>query len=239
MANPPHLHLAVALEGAGWHPAAWRASDARPRDLFSPDYWVDLVQESEWGLLDFVTLEDRVRGRLDALLIAARVAPTTSAIGIVPVVTTTHTEPFHVSKAVATLDYVSSGRAGLQARVSASELEARQFGRRRISNPLPNGARDSLDAGLVNDLFDEAADFVDVVRRLWDSWEDDALVRDKASGLYFDPAKLHVLKTMPRFVTSLRGASSIGPKCTTSTSWDGISRSKDRRLLPGPHRVSH
>lgn len=223
MANPPHLHLAVALEGAGWHPAAWRASDARPRDLFSPDYWVDLVQESEWGLLDFVTLEDslapqstrrgvierrtdRVRGRLDALLIAARVAPTTSAIGIVPVVTTTHTEPFHVSKAVATLDYVSSGRAGLQARVSASELEARQFGRRRISNPLPNGARDSLDAGLVNDLFDEAADFVDVVRRLWDSWEDDAEIRDIATGRFIDRTKVHYIDFVGRYF-SVKGPS--------------------------------
>lgn len=223
MANPPHLHLAVALDAAGWHPAAWRAPDARPRDLFSPHYWVDLVQESEWGLLDFVTVEDslalqstrrgeidgrtdRVRGRLDALLIAARVAPTTSAIGIVPVVTTTHTEPFHVSKAVATLDYVSNGRAGLQARVSATELEARQFGRRLISNPPPNGARDSLDAALVNDLFDEAADFVDVVRRLWDSWEDDAEIRDVATGRFIDRDKVHYIDFVgPHF--SVKGPS--------------------------------
>jgi alkanesulfonate monooxygenase SsuD/methylene tetrahydromethanopterin reductase-like flavin-dependent oxidoreductase (luciferase family) len=174
-------------------------------------------------LLDFVTVEDslalqstrrgeidgrtdRVRGRLDALLIAARVAPTTSAIGIVPVVTTTHTEPFHVSKAVATLDYVSNGRAGLQARVSATELEARQFGRRLISNPPPNGARDSLDAALVNDLFDEAADFVDVVRRLWDSWEDDAEIRDVATGRFIDRDKVHYIDFVgPHF--SVKGPS--------------------------------
>src|ERR1700683_5436761 len=128
--RPAALHLAVALDGAGWHPSAWREPGARPQELFSPRYWVDLVQEAEWGLLDFVTIEDslatqstgrgtldertgRVRGRLDAVLVAARVAPGTSAIGIVPVATTTHTEPFHVSKSIATLDYVSHGRAGL------------------------------------------------------------------------------------------------------------------------------
>jgi hypothetical protein len=49
---PAHLHLAVALDGAGWHPAAWREADARPLELFSPRYWVDLVRESEWSLLD-------------------------------------------------------------------------------------------------------------------------------------------------------------------------------------------
>ena len=52
------LHLAVALDGTGWHPAAWRAPDARPAALFTASYWVDLVQEAEAGLLDLVTFED-------------------------------------------------------------------------------------------------------------------------------------------------------------------------------------
>ena len=89
------LHLAVALDGAGWHPAAWREPGARPGELFTAGYWVDLVPEAERGLLDFVTIEDAsasVRrpasptrgptgsaGRLDAVLIAARVAPLTTA----------------------------------------------------------------------------------------------------------------------------------------------------------------
>src|SRR6202020_2559019 len=110
-----HIRLAVALDGAGWHPAAWREDDARPNELFDPGYWADLVAESERGLLDFVTIEDsltlqsenpfepdaridRVRGRLDALLIAARVAPLTNRIGLIPTVTVTHTEPFHAPK---------------------------------------------------------------------------------------------------------------------------------------------
>ncbi len=91
MSANDHLHLGIALDGAGWHPAAWRQPDARPAELLSPGYWTGLVQEAEAGLLDLVTIEDaltlqsdelfaqdertdRVRGRLDAVLIAARVA---------------------------------------------------------------------------------------------------------------------------------------------------------------------
>ena len=206
---PDAFHLAVALDGAGWHPAAWRADGARPGELFSAGYWVDLVREAEAGGLDFVTIDDslglqsarrgrsdertdQVRGRLDAVLIAARIAPTTTRIGLVPVATTTHTEPFHISKAIATLDYVSCGRAGVQVRVSGTPDEARQFGRRAFERPLGDG-RDVEVAPVVADLFDEAADFVEVLRRLWDSWEDDAEIRDAATGRFVDREKLHYI----------------------------------------------
>jgi alkanesulfonate monooxygenase SsuD/methylene tetrahydromethanopterin reductase-like flavin-dependent oxidoreductase (luciferase family) len=221
MAPPPHLHLAVALDGAGWHPAAWREPDARPSELFSPHYWVDLVSEAERGLLDFVTIEDslalqstrrreldertdQVRGRLDAVLVAARVAPRTSAIGLVPVATTTHTEPVHVSKSIATLDYVSQGRAGWQARISATSFEARQFGRRQIDTG--SGPGTPGDSAVITDLFDEAADFVEVVRRLWDSWEDDAEIRDVATGRFIDRDKLHYIDFEGRWF-SVKGPS--------------------------------
>ncbi|MGP0030849.1 MAG: LLM class flavin-dependent oxidoreductase [Acidimicrobiales bacterium] len=210
MARSESLHLAVALDGAGWHPAAWREADARPSDLFTPEYWVDLVREAERGLLDFVTIEDtlatdpirrggadvrtdQVRGRLDAVLIAARIAPTSHSVGVVPVVTTTHTEPFHASKAIATLDYVSNGRAGFQARISPTRDEALQFGRRSIGDPSPAGVGGSGPVESVAGLFEEAADYIDVVRRLWDSWEDDAEIRDVASGRFVDRDKLHYI----------------------------------------------
>jgi len=197
------MHLAVALDGTGWHPASWREPDARPAGLFTAGYWVDLVREAEAGTLDFVTVEDalgpqsdeqtdRVQGRLDAVLIASRVAPTTRHIGLVPTATVTHTEPFHVAKALATLDYVSHGRAGWRVRVSGNPDEARHFGRR-----MPGGSEE---------LLEEAADYVEVVRRLWDSWEDDAEIRDAATGRFIDRDKLHYINFEGKYF-SVRGPS--------------------------------
>jgi alkanesulfonate monooxygenase SsuD/methylene tetrahydromethanopterin reductase-like flavin-dependent oxidoreductase (luciferase family) len=217
------LHLAVALDGAGWHPAAWREPDARPDRLFTAAYWVDLAQRAERGLLDFVTIEDgldlqsddhfdrdertdRVRGRLDAVLIAARVAPRTRHIGFVPTAITTHTEPFHTSKAIATLDYVSAGRAGVRVRIAGRADTAAHFGRRQIP-PLSADRRTDPDVQkLVAEHFDEAADYVEVLRRLWDSWEDDAEIRDVATGRFIDRDKLHYIDFEGRWF-SVRGPS--------------------------------
>ncbi|GAQ59311.1 LLM class flavin-dependent oxidoreductase [Streptomyces acidiscabies] len=206
--SPAPLHLAVALDGTGWHPASWREQVARPRDLFTAGYWADLVAEAERGLLDFVTIEDglgpqssrlldpddrtdQVRGRLDAVLIASRVAPLTRHIGLVPTTVATHTEPFHISKAIATLDYVSTGRAGLRVQITARPNEAAHFGRRTIERIESYDTPDTL--AVVTDLFDEAADYVEAVRRLWDSWEDDAEIRDAATGRFVDREKLHYI----------------------------------------------
>jgi len=197
------LHLAVALDGAGWHPAAWREPRARPDELLTARYWTQLIAEAERGLLDFVTIEDgfslqsartdRVVGRLDAVLIAARVAPLTRHIGLVPTVVVTHTEPFHISKAIATLDYASNGRAGVRVRVSARPEEAALFGRRDFPRVNLTDRGDPAVRQLTAGLFDEAADFVEVVRRLWDSWEDDAEIRDAATGRFVDREKLHYI----------------------------------------------
>jgi alkanesulfonate monooxygenase SsuD/methylene tetrahydromethanopterin reductase-like flavin-dependent oxidoreductase (luciferase family) len=187
-----HLHLAVALDGYGWHPEAWRHTpELEP--VTSGPYWADVAATVERGLLDFVTFDDALTpqrrrrpeieprwlaGRPDAVLVASRVAPVTKHIGLIPVATVTHTEPFHVSKAIATLDFISHGRAGWQVRVSGTPHEAELFGRRDI-----RGA----------DLFDEASDAVEVVRRLWDSWEDDAVIRDVATGRFVDRDELHYI----------------------------------------------
>jgi alkanesulfonate monooxygenase SsuD/methylene tetrahydromethanopterin reductase-like flavin-dependent oxidoreductase (luciferase family) len=182
------LHLAVALEDAGWHPAAWREPGARADELLTAAYWVDQVREAERGLLDFVTLGDgvtlqpagpggRVRGRLDAVILAARIAPATSGVGIVPAVSTTLTEPFLVSTQIATLDFASQGRAGWEAQVMLGREVDGYVGPRSV--PSPEGR------------FAEAVDHVEVVRRLWDSWEDGAEIRDRGTHRFFDRSKVH------------------------------------------------
>ncbi|MEW2557144.1 LLM class flavin-dependent oxidoreductase [Streptomyces zhihengii] len=203
------FHLAVALDGAGWHPGAWRAAGARPGELFSAGYWTDLVTEAERGLLDFVTLEDtlapqsepfhrpddrtdRVRGTVDAVLLAARLAPVTRRIGLVPTANVTHTEPFHVGIGIATLDHASEGRAGWRPQIASRASDAALFGRRTTPQLTDDDIRDpEAIARRLRPLFAEAADAVEVARRLWDSWEDDAEIRDAATGRFIDRDKLH------------------------------------------------
>ncbi|AEW93303.1 MULTISPECIES: LLM class flavin-dependent oxidoreductase [Streptomycetaceae] len=162
------LHLAAAIDAPG---------------VYQADHFTALARLAERGCLDFVTLDDSLAPpapgvpRLDALAVLARVAPRTGRVGLVPTVTTTHTEPFHLSTQVATLDWVSRGRAGWTVQVSATEAEAAHFGRRPA---------EPADA-----LWREAAEVADVVTRLWDSWEDDAEIRDTATARFIDRDKLH------------------------------------------------
>lgn len=216
-----HIYIGVAFEAAGWHPSAWREPSSQPERLFTAGYWSELVSIAEAGSLDFVTIEDslalqsserllpddrtdEVRGRLDALLIASAVGPQTQRIGLIPVVTTTLTEPFHVSKAVATLDYTSGARAGFQARLSLTQEELEHVGRRDF---LEDATLDELrNSPAVDQAFAEAADFVEAVRRLWDSWEDDAEIRDVGTDRFIDPDKLHTIDFEGR-TFSVRGPS--------------------------------
>lgn len=198
--NDGALVVGVALDGAGWHPAAWREADSRAEELVSAAYWGDLLVAADRAGLDFATIDDslrlpnpdpaggiperpradRVAARLDALLVAAWAAPRTERIGILPVVTTTHTEPFHVGTALQTLDHISLGRAGWQVRVSASPAEAAAFGRKSAAE-LP-------------ELLAEAADATEVARRLWDSWQDDAIIRERATGRFLDRDRVHHIR---------------------------------------------
>ncbi|MGJ0120192.1 LLM class flavin-dependent oxidoreductase [Williamsia sp. MIQD14] len=210
------IHVGVALGGAGRHPAAWRLESARPTELVSAKYWIDQVRLAEQGLLDLVTIEDSFSlsdssslsgsstavtdgrvdlavGHLDSTLIAARLALATDRIGLVPTAVTTHTEPFHVSKAIASLDHASYGRAGVRLRITNRPDDTALFGRRPTAEPIP-------------DLLAEAADHAEVLRRLWDSWEDDAEIRDIATGRFIDRDKLHYIDFQGAFF-SVRGPS--------------------------------
>ncbi|WP_081861437.1 LLM class flavin-dependent oxidoreductase [Cellulomonas sp. HZM] len=180
------IHLGADLTDAGAHPAAWRTSGSQGAQLFDPERLDALVATAQRGLLDLVAFDDAfslqphargVRGRLDAALVAARLAPRSSGIGLVATIDTTHTEPFHVSKALATIDHVSRGRAAWQVSWSTDEAAASAFRR--------EPAQDRADA------IAEADEATDVVGRLWDSWEDDAEIRDAATGRFVDRDKLH------------------------------------------------
>ena len=178
------------------------ACPRRGRGLFTAERLVALARTAEAAGFDFLAFDDgfdppapgsaTLPGRFDALLAMARVAPATSSIGLVATITTTHTEPFHISKNVATLDLVSGGRAGWHVAVSTTDEAARAFGR---TSPRP-----------APELWAEADDAIEVVSRLWDSWEDDAVIRDRDTGRYIDRDKLHYIDFEGPFF-SVRGPS--------------------------------
>ncbi|MFJ1458821.1 LLM class flavin-dependent oxidoreductase [Nocardia sp. N2S4-5] len=182
LSNP--LLLGVELSGTGTHPASWRRPDSRAEGLFTADYWVDAIADADAAGLDFAFLPDSfalqsagAAGRLEAVGIAARAAAATRRIGLVPQAPVTHTEPFHVSKAIASLDFATYGRAGWE--VTVSREQSKLFGRK--------DEQDNVS------LWHEADEAIEVVTRLWDSWEDDAEIRDRSTGRFIDRDKLHYI----------------------------------------------
>ncbi len=181
------LITAVEIDGAGGHPAAWRGAEVDPAAILTGELAVRAVQRAEDAGVDLATFADaleapadvpeRVSVRLDAIGLAARVAPVTDRIGLIPTLSVTHTEPFHLQASVATLDHISSGRAGWLVDVSSSDEAAAVVGRRP---PAP-----------AAETWREARYVVDVSQRLWDSWEDDAIIRDAASGRFVDRDRIH------------------------------------------------
>jgi alkanesulfonate monooxygenase SsuD/methylene tetrahydromethanopterin reductase-like flavin-dependent oxidoreductase (luciferase family) len=175
--------LALELDGDGAHPAAWRKAPHAPDGLLNGARIRSTVLAAESAGFHVATFADGpvssrrdVAGRLNALQRAAFAGPVTSSIVLVPEVDTVYTEPFHVSTQLASLDYVSGGRAGWLVAASGSAEEAAAVGR-------------SFAEGAA--LAQEAAASVEVSRRLWDSWEDGAVIRDVATGRYLDVDKLH------------------------------------------------
>ncbi len=226
------VHIAVGLDGAGWHPAAWREESARPTELATPGYWRDQVRAADAAGVVFATLEDalslggrtyeqdaetrrdRARGRLDAVLLASFLAPLTERIGLVPTVTTTHPEPFHLATGLQTLDYASRGRAGARFVAGANEQERANFGRRTgDSTGLDAIAKASTPVRIEQSphwraAFREAGDVIDAVRALADSWEDDAIVRDLETGRFLDRERVHNVDIDGEFF-SITGASIV------------------------------
>jgi alkanesulfonate monooxygenase SsuD/methylene tetrahydromethanopterin reductase-like flavin-dependent oxidoreductase (luciferase family)/GNAT superfamily N-acetyltransferase len=148
---------------------------------------------------DFAVLPDRYleaagEVAVDAPTLATFAAAQTSRIALVPEIATTHTEPFHVAKVVQTLDFVSRGRAGWQVAVTRGAQEAALFGRK---------APASDDA-----LWAEAEEALEVAARLWDSWEDDAEIRDVETGRFIDRDRVHHIDFEGRFF-SVKGPSIV------------------------------
>ncbi|MFB2565406.1 LLM class flavin-dependent oxidoreductase [Rhizobium sp. IMFF44] len=179
MTHPNGLRVGIGLDVA--------AQSRNPRDA-QKKFWRALVARFD-TVVDFVTLEDgfaRPDGDgLDAVLLANWLAASSGNIGIIPGAAVNFLEPFHVSTAIATLDFVSEGRAGF--------LVQHYDGSRAVHARQAIGALNGFPAVESSALRQDALDVVDVVRGLWDSWEDGAVIRDKESQRFLDGSKLHYI----------------------------------------------
>lgn len=185
MTDTPPLLLAVEVDGDGAHPAAWRHSGRPPGAGLRPAAVRAVVAAAEAAGFDLVTFADTPTpdadgtgptGRLEAGTRAAFVATVTERIGLAPTLHATTTEPFHLATQLASLDHASRGRAGWVVGAANGAADLATIGAR----PHPPDA-----------LRREVADVIDVARLLWDSWRDDAVIRDVASGRYLDPDRVH------------------------------------------------
>ena len=173
--------------GAGW--GDWRHPAAVTDASVNFGFYKEQAQLAEKARFDFLFVADSVHitarssphylNRFEPLTILSALAAVTSKIGLVATVTASYSEPFTVARQFASLDHISGGRAGWNVVTSWLDGSARNYGRQ---DHYAHDVRYRL-----------AAEHLDVVQGLWDSWEDDALVRDKASGVFFDPKKLHRL----------------------------------------------
>jgi FMN-dependent oxidoreductase (nitrilotriacetate monooxygenase family) len=193
--NKGQFKLGAFLMNTGHHVAAWRHPDADADGGLDFGHYKRLAQTAERAKFDMVFLADGVAVRRDhnleslsrsgqlvhfePLTLLSALSAVTEHIGLVATASTTYNEPYHIARKFASLDYLSNGRAGWNVVTSASEAEAKNFNR---DQHMEHALR-----------YERAREFLQVVTGLWDSWDDDAFIRDKETGLYFETAKLHVL----------------------------------------------
>lgn len=189
------LKLGAFIHPTGNHVAAWLHPDAQIDAGMNFEHYVAVAQAAERGMFDLMFLADAITVRegdlnalkrwpqymafFDPMVLLSGIAARTRHLGLVATSTTSYNEPYNVARRYASLDLVSQGRAGWNVVTSANASEAYNFGRERHYE--------------LAERYERAEEFVQVVKGLWDSWEDDAFLRDRASAVYFDPAKLHTL----------------------------------------------
>lgn len=174
------LHLNLFINSRGHHEASWRHPSAAPYAMTDIGYFQDLARRAEAGLFDSIFLADQLaladdvshaaRTWLEPITVLAALSVSTSRIGLIATASSTYTEPFNLARQFASLDHMSKGRIGWNIVTSWMVAAARNFG---DTKQLTHAER-----------YERGEEFMAVVKGLWDSWADDALVDDRASGQY-------------------------------------------------------
>ena len=194
MARADKIHLGVFYWPGGHHVAGWRHPEAETDCPFNYRRCVELAQLAERGKFDLFFLADLVGIRpskieaqanasravyFEPLTLLAALSTATEKVGLVATATTTYNEPYHLARKFASLDLINGGRTGWNLVTSHNQAEAANFNR---------------DTHMAHaDRYERADEFVEIVKGLWDSWDDGSFVMDKESGQYFEPGGLHFL----------------------------------------------
>jgi FMN-dependent oxidoreductase (nitrilotriacetate monooxygenase family) len=194
MAGSRQLHLGAFMRPVSIHTAAWRYPGGLPDANFNFKHLKRFAQTLERGRFDAFFMADHLAvlnmpmqalkrsatvTSFDPLTLLPALAVVTEHLGLIATASTTYNEPYHVARKFASLDHISGGRAGWNVVTSGNPDEAMNFG---LEKHVGHAER-----------YRRAREFFDVVTGLWDSWADDAFIRDMEAGVYFDPEKLHIL----------------------------------------------
>jgi len=190
--SPRQLHLGLFLFATGYHPAGWRLPEAESAGAFDPAFLQDVARKLEAARFDFFFLGDALASsadmqhqfpsqmvRLEPFTMIAYLAAVTEKIGLIVTANTTYSEPYHIARMTASLDHLSRGRVAWNVVTGADVRAALNFSREQHWD---NAKR-----------YDYAEEFVGLVKDLWDTWEEEAFVRDKATGEYVDSSRVHPL----------------------------------------------
>ncbi|MDP4097080.1 LLM class flavin-dependent oxidoreductase [Paenibacillus sp. P96] len=189
MVKHKQLKLGALLHGVGGGTSMWRHPDALPDASVDFELYKRWIQKAEAGKFDLIFIADGLYineksiphflNRFEPITILSTLAAVSKHIGLVGTLSTTYSEPFTVARQFASLDMISGGRAGWNVVTSPLEGSALNYGGKEHPEH--------------DKRYDIAAEYLEVTRGLWDSWEDDAFVRDKETGVFFDPQKMHPL----------------------------------------------
>ncbi|HEY0296063.1 MAG TPA: LLM class flavin-dependent oxidoreductase [Bordetella sp.] len=200
------MHIGALLSHVGIHPAAWLEPGVPLGGEVDLANWIGMAKTAEQAKLDFIFRADSPASRegdleaitrfpghiaeLEPLTIMSALAAVTKNIGLASTISTSFYEPYNVARLYASLDHISGGRAAWNVVTTSASIAAKNFGKTGLEDHAQRYAR--------------ANEFVDVVTGLWDSWDEDAFIRNRASGRFFDPSKRHVLDYKGEFY-SVRG----------------------------------
>jgi FMN-dependent oxidoreductase (nitrilotriacetate monooxygenase family) len=195
MSDRRQLTLNLFIYPGGHHEAAWRYKDSAADRILDVGYYQELAQRAEAHKFDAIVfadgpaLADNVRYaqrfRLEPITWLSAIAAVTKRIGLIATASTTYMEPYNLARLFASLDHISGGRAGWNIVTTSVPQAAQNFG---LPEHPPHHER-----------YERAKEFLDVVTRLWDSWEDDALVNDPVSGVFADTDRVHTIDHVGKY----------------------------------------